>query len=178
MRLPLWDVAVTSAGSASGQALPSGVYPDFVNYPRCDALFRSIYDVSVAITPNGGLIGLLTTVAQGLGGAFWTASKTAQGQYIRGLYGIVNAPATATGSTAQGKCSIVVEGPANALIQRSSTTTVAPGTVLTADGAGNLIVNGNPAASNAVLAISLGTVSMDNTTSTPVLTPVWVCKGA
>ena len=113
------------------------------------------------------------------GGGTWRLSASANAKIPRGKYGIVMIPAyndpqdpvSATSGTSQGlKAQVVTEGPIMALCQTNNAITITPGTLLAADGAGNLhAAPGSPGAGE-VLAVAAGTLGWS--IATPTLIPV------
>ena len=129
--------------------------------------YEGFVDVGGTLATAGQLIVLQATSAN-TGGANFLKSSVASQVLLNGEYGIVTAPA-ASAQSATGFC--VKRGVVAALCTTTGTA-IAAGTLLAADGAGNLTVAPSSPTPGQLLARSLGALA--SSTSTPTLVLVYV----
>lgn len=146
---------------------PTKTGPPMVPGPKLVPWYEGFVDVGSTLATAGQLVVLQATAANLAGGNFLKSSVAAQ-VLLRGEYGIVTSPASSA-TSATGMC--VKQGVVLALCITSGTA-IAAGTLLAADGAGNLTVAPGSPTPGQLLARSLGVLA--SSTSTPTLVLVYV----
>lgn len=161
--MPVNDVI--DQANLSGNPTRTGI--PMVPSPKLVPWYEGYLDVGSTLAIAGQLIVLQATAANLAGGNFLKSSVAAQ-VLLSGEYGIVTGAASSA-TSATGMC--VKQGVVQALCVTSGTA-IAAGTLLAADGAGNLTVAPTTPTPGQLLARSLGVLA--SSTSTPTLVLVYV----
>jgi hypothetical protein len=149
----------------SGNPTKTGI--PMIQAPKLVPWYEGFVDVGTTLAIAGQLV-VLQAAAANLGGGNFLKSSVAAQVLLRGEYGIVTTPASSAQS-ATGAC--VKQGVVPALCITTGTA-IAVGTLLAADGAGNLTVAPTTPTPGQLLARSLGVLA--SSTSTPTLVLVYV----